>query len=112
MFKVKAVLKGYYNHLLLNEGKVFYIKNAKEFSFEWMKSLDSKLDKELVEIKKSRPVKKAPTISKPSVKIEDPIEDPIEDDSHVNHDEHEEAAEKPAEPEHDEHDEHESDEVI
>jgi hypothetical protein len=43
-YKVKALADGYYGDQRRTEGKVFFIKKAKEFSSVWMKSLDSALD--------------------------------------------------------------------
>lgn len=44
MHKVKATMRGLYNHQRIEPEKVFMIKHPKEFSHVWMKSLDSKLD--------------------------------------------------------------------
>lgn len=51
MFKVKAIIQGYYNHQIMKPGKKFIIRHAKDFSYEWMTSLDLALNDELKKLK-------------------------------------------------------------
>lgn len=47
--KVEAIKKGYYNHKRVKEGDVFFIKDEKAFSKNWMVKHDAKRKKVIKE---------------------------------------------------------------
>lgn len=84
MFKVKALMRGIYKHQRIEPGKVFMIKEAKEFSAVWMKSLDSKLDAVLKKpiARAAKPNKNAVEVIKPAPVIEaKQLSDVIDDEN-------------------------------